>query len=140
MVSVYDIHHSKLIAETAKDLKGKVKEPSFTLFAKTGVNRERSPDKSDWYYTRLAAVLRKFYVRGKITTNVLTILYGGKKNNGIEPEHFCKGSGSIARHCAQDLEKLGYLKKTEDGRAITTEGRKYLDSIAHKVKKAMDKK
>jgi small subunit ribosomal protein S19e len=139
MVSVYDVHHSKLIAEVAKEFKGKVKEPKFTAFVKTGVSRERAPEQLDWYYTRLAAVFRKFYVKGKITSNVLKILYGGKKNKGIEPEHFYKASGAIIRHCVQDLEKLGYLKKTETGRTITLEGRKYLDNVAYKIKKAEKK-
>lgn len=139
MTSVYDVHHSKLIAEVAKELKEKVKEPQFVTFAKTGVNRERAPGQVDWYYTRLAAILRKFYIKGRITTNVLRILYGGKKNRGVRREHFYKGSGAIIRHCVQDLEKLGYLKKTDKGRAITAEGRRYLDEVAYRIKKAEKK-
>ncbi|MDD4983386.1 MAG: 30S ribosomal protein S19e [Candidatus ainarchaeum sp.] len=139
MVSVYDVHHSKLIAAVAKELKEKVEAPKFTVFAKTGKMKERSPQDIDWYYSRLAAVFRKFYVKGTITTNVLTILYGGKKNYGVEPEHFCKGSGAIARHCVQDLEKLGYLKKTDKGRTITQAGRTYLDKVAYTIIKSEKK-
>jgi ribosomal protein S19E (S16A) len=38
-----------------------------------------------------------------------------------------------------NLEKIGYLEKTEKGRRITVSGRKYVDGFANKIQKELAK-
>jgi len=133
MTSVYDVPAEKLIFAVAEDLKKKVKEPEYTGHVKTGVSKERAPDQEDWWYIRLASVLRKFYTKEALGTEMLRNYFGGKHNRGTKRPHFEKASGKIIRDCVHSLESLGYVKKAEQGKIITSEGRKYIDSFAKKV-------
>lgn len=139
MVSVYDVPAEKLIVTIAEDLKKKVKEPAYTQFVKTGVCKDRAPDQNDWWYIRMAAVLRKFYSKDSLGTEILRGYFGSLHKRGCARPHFAKSSGKIIRDCVQNLEKLGYLEKAEKGRKITPAGRKYIDSFAEKVNKSLVK-
>lgn len=142
MVSVYDVHTEKLIFRVAEDLKTKVKAPDFASIIKAGVHRERCPENPDWWYIRLAAILRKFYTKKTLGINILRGYYGGAKRRGAKPSKFALGSGKAMRLCVQQLEKEGFIEKKDSGRQITLKGRKYLEKFAKelfdasKVKKA----
>lgn len=136
-MSVYDVPASNLINAVANDLKENIKfeKPNWVDFVKTGVSRERAPDNNDWWYIRAASILRKMYIRKKeIGVNRLRSLYGGRKNRGVMPEHFYKGSGKIIRTILQKFDAIGFTEKTEKGRVISSKGISYLDNISKKVK------
>lgn len=138
MTSVRDVPANKFIELVAKDLKEnqKVKMPEFAKFVKTGPNRERAPQNSDWWYVRMASIFRKIYITGKVNVKSLRSYYGGKKNRGVRPEKFFKSGGKIIRVCLQDLEKLGFVKIADDGgRVLTKEGQSYLDKQATQILK-----
>ena len=79
--------------------------------------------------------MRKLYVKGPVGINRLKTEYGGRQNRGVKPEHHHAGGGKIIRVLLQQLEKAGYVSKSKKGRAITSAGVKFLDSIAFKVSK-----
>jgi small subunit ribosomal protein S19e len=133
MVSVYEVSPNKLILLVAKDIKKKVKAPEYTKYVKTGIHKERAPDQEDWFYIRMAAILRKFYTKRQLGVEILRGYFGGKQRRGVRRSHFKKASGKIIRDCVQALEKEGYLKKTEKGRKITPNGRKYLNLFAKQI-------
>ena len=60
----------------------------------------------------------------------LRTFYGGKKDRGVNPEKFRKGSGSIVRVALHQLEDAGYVEKVDAGRIITPEGRSFLDNTS----------
>ncbi len=135
MVTVYDVPADKLIQKTAQKLKEMdLNVPSWVPFVKTGVSRERRPEQDDWWYIRCASILRKVYINGPVGVERLRTAYGGRKNRGHEPEHFYKGSGNIIRTALQELERLGFIKRTPKGRVITPKGRSFLDNLAKEVK------
>ena len=135
MTTVYDVPPTKLIEKLAEKLKDmNIEEPSWTAFVKTGAHKERQPDNDDWWYVRCASVLRKIYINGPVGVEKLRTAYGGRKNRGHEPEHFYKGSGNIIRKALQELEKLGFVEKTPEGRVVTPKGRSFLDNIAKEVR------
>ncbi len=137
MVTVYDIPPEKLIYEVAEKLKEdkKIKVPEWTYWVTTGVHKERGPEQEDWWYIRLASVLRKTYIKGPVGTSRLSSEYGGKEDRGSKRYKARKGSRSIVRKCFQQLESLGYVKKDKNGRAITPQGRAFLDNIARDIMK-----
>lgn len=143
MTSVKDVNPHTLINMVAKDLKETkgVKMPEFAAFVKTGSHRERSPDNPDWWFIRMASILRKVYISGNVNVNSLRNYYGGRKNRGVKPEIFRKAGGKIIRVCLQDLEKLGFVKVSDkkDGRILTSKGQKYLDKIASDLSKVSSK-
>jgi len=147
LTSVKDVNPHTLIDMVAKDLKENkgVKMPEFAAFVKTGSHRERSPDNVDWWFVRMASILRKVYISGNVDVNALRNYYGGRKNRGVRPEIFRKAGGKIIRVCLQNLEKLGFVKISDNkkGRIITPQGQKYLDkhaSVLAKVKVPVVKK
>ena len=134
MATIYDIETSKLIDNAANKLKELVKAPEFTKYIKTSHSKERPPVEKDWYYKRLASVLRTVYVRGPIGTNKLRTKYGSRKNRGMAEERSYKGAGKVVRVALQELEKLGFIKQVEKGihkgRIITPKGKSFLDKLA----------
>lgn len=141
MVSFRDVEALALINQVASELKKdkKITPPAWVPFVKTGSHKERPPQSADWWYTRVAAVLRTVAVSGPIGTNKLTVKFGGKKRRGHQKPEFRTGSGSIARKSLQQLEAAGLIKhetvSDRKGRVVTGAGHKLLDGCARAVAK-----
>lgn len=146
MTSAFDVPADKLIEKSAEALKkvDAIKPPVWTTFVKTGAHKERPPMRPDWWYTRVASMLRTVYKMGPIGVSKLRTKYGGKKSRGYKTEHFVKGSGSIARKVLQQLEAAGFVAKVEKdkhkGRILTPKGKSFIDKIAVSVAKEMPKR
>jgi small subunit ribosomal protein S19e len=142
LTNVKDVDAHPLILKIAEDLKENqgVKMPEFAVFVKTGSHKERAPEDKDWWFIRMASILRKVYVSGTVTVKSLRSYYGGKKRRGVRPSKFRKAGGKIIRVCLQDLEKLGFVKQTElKGRQITPKGQAHLDKMATQLFKDVNK-
>lgn len=133
-MGVYDIpadEYNKKLAEALKQIP-EFKMPEWAAFVKTSVARERPPAETDFWYKRAASILRQIYIKGIVGVNRLRTRYGGRKNRGMKPEEFRKGSGKIIRTILQQAEKAGIVEKFKDkraGRRLTTKGKELLDSI-----------
>ncbi len=140
MTTVYDVPPDLLLQAVASDLRkaDQAKPPTWAAFVKTGVHREKSPSDGGWWHTRLAAVLRKVYVKGPVGTERLAGEFGGARDAGSAPYHPRKGSRSVIRTALTQLEDLGYLKKGDKGgRSITPKGQSYLDGKAREILKKL---
>ncbi|MCX6801437.1 MAG: 40S ribosomal protein S19 [Candidatus Diapherotrites archaeon] len=130
-MAIQDVPPGYVVEEAGKKLLPELEEPKFASYVKTGMHRERSPEREDWFPIRCASILYRAYKEGVIGTEMLRSYYGGKRNRGRKKEHFYKASGKVIRTCVQQLEKKGYLKKAEPkGRKITQKGMQLLDSAA----------
>ncbi|MBC8495574.1 30S ribosomal protein S19e [archaeon] len=136
---LYDVPQNELIEKTATELKKLIHMPSWAPFVKTGTHKQRPPIDPDWWYVRAAAILRKIYLRGPVGVSKLKVQYGGKKNRGVRPEKFCKGSGSVIRKVLQQLEEAKLIKQEavgkHKGRVITPKGKSVLFSVAKSIGK-----
>jgi small subunit ribosomal protein S19e len=139
---MYDVPTNELIDKIAEELK-KIKEirpPSWSVFVKTGMSKERPPAREDWWYVRAAAVLRTVRRLGPVGVEKLRTKYGGRKNRGHMTEHAFKGSGNILRKVLQQLDSAGLTKKVSDGlkkgRIITPKGISLMDKAAVQIYKA----
>eukprot|EP00095_Tigriopus_kingsejongensis_P006546 maker-scaffold515_size150689-snap-gene-0.41 protein:Tk06546 transcript:maker-scaffold515_size150689-snap-gene-0.41-mRNA-1 annotation:"40s ribosomal protein s19" len=136
-VSVKDVDQQKFTAALAAFLKksGKVKLPEWVDIVKTNVAKELAPYDEDWYYIRCASVARHIYVRSPVGVHSITKIYGVRKNNGSQPSHWRRGSGSVARKTLQSLETMKWVEKDANGgRKLTSQGRRDLDRIAAQIK------
>ena len=61
-------------------------------------------------FCALASMARKIYLRGGLGVGAFRRIYGGSKRNGSRPPHFCKSSGSIARHILQQLQTMKIIE------------------------------
>jgi len=140
-MAVHDVDATLLIKRVAEELKKEpqIKPAAWAPFVKTGMSRERAPVQSDWWHVRAASILRKLFVLGPIGTHKLQTLYGGRKNEGMAPEHFYPGAGNNIRKILQQLEKSGLAKQTvkgvHKGRIVTPKGHQMLEAVAAVIMK-----
>jgi small subunit ribosomal protein S19e len=142
MPTPYEVPANLLIARVADRLKqeGKIAPPDWSRYAKTGVHREKSPLNPDWWFERVAAILRKVYIKGPIGSSRLAAEFGGRVDRGVKPYRARKGSRSIARHSLRQLEDAGYLEKLQKrGRVISPSGRRLLDKLSREILNEMAK-
>jgi small subunit ribosomal protein S19e len=134
--SVRNVPASLFISMYADFLKksGRVELPSWLNIVKTGNNKVNSPENPNWYFYRLAALSRKFYLnRGKGIGN-LRKDYGGKKRRGSRPGKRVLSSGKILRLAIQQLEKLNIIYQDDHGkRKITKKAKQDMDKRAGKI-------
>ena len=138
MVTVTEVPADKFIEKLALYLKERIVElrpPTWAYMVKTGTNREKPPEDPNWWYYRAASILRKLYIRARpVGIERLRTAYGGRKNRGVRPEHFKKGSGSVIREILQQLERAGLVRKIPGkGRILSPAGYSLLDHIAFEV-------
>ena len=136
MTTAYDVPAEKLIASIAEELKKKedIQPPEWSGFVKTGIHKEKSPGEPDWWYTRVAAVLRKVYIYGPIGTEKLSAHFGGPVDRGSKPTHAWTGSRSIVRLSLQQLEKAGLVSTQKSkGRFVSAQGQKMLDNASYAI-------
>ncbi|KAK9005463.1 hypothetical protein V6N11_042896 [Hibiscus sabdariffa] len=108
--------------------------PPWTDIVKTGKLKELPPYDPDWYYIRAASMARKIYLRGGLGVGAFRRIYGGAKRNGSRPRHFCKSSGSVARHVLQQLQNVSIIDiDPKGGRRITSNGQLDLDQVAGRI-------
>ncbi len=140
MTTIYDVPADKLIEITSVKLSAMedLEAPDWSKFVKTGVHKEKAPTQENWWFIRMASILRRIYIKGPIGVSRLRGDYGGKKRRGAKRSKAAKGSGKIIRVCLQDLEKVGLIKNVEeDGRIISPKGQSFLDNNAHEVLKTL---
>ncbi len=140
MTTVYDVPADRLIDSLSNELKGRsdLTKADWLEFVKTGRHREKRPADTDWWYKRMAAVLRKVYVHGPVGSSRLSAYFGGSADRGSKPNRARKGSRAIARYALKQLEQAGLIVTDgHKGRRISPEGQRLLDNTAHKVLKGM---
>ena len=135
MTTVFDVPADLLIKKVADEFKNndKIQSPQWANFVRTGVHKERKPESADWWYIRTASIIRRVYIDGPVGVESLRTFYGGKKDRGVRPEKFKKGSGAIIRNALHQLEDAGYVEKVEGGRVVTPQGRSFLDKISGEI-------
>jgi len=125
------------LAEKLKEFE-EFKEPEFISFVKSSVSRQRPINEQDFWFKRAASILRQISIKGVVGVNRLRNRYGGRKNRGVKPEKFAKGSGKIIRLIIQQAESAGLVEKVKGkrtGRKLTDKGIKLLQGIEKWLRK-----
>ena len=107
--------------------------PEWALYVKTSVSKVRPPINNDWWYNRIASILRQISIQGVVGVGRLRTKYGSRKNRGMKPEMFMKASGKAIRTMLQQAEKFGLLEKVKEGRRfgrrLTANGKLFMEDI-----------
>ena len=135
MTTVYDVKAEDLIADIALKIKKdkNIAPPAWNNLVKTGVNRTIPPHDKEWWYVRLASILRRVYLDGPVGISRLRSFYGGKHRKGVRRNRFVKSSGMVIRTGLKQLETAGYIDKSKKGRKISVKGQSFLDNTAHEI-------
>jgi small subunit ribosomal protein S19e len=142
MVNVYDVPADQLISRLADRLKneGKIKPPEWADYVKTGVHKEKAPIQDNWWYLRVAAVLRKVYIKGPIGVSRLSSEFGGRVDRGSKPYRARQGGRSIARTALKQLEEQGLVVNEKGkGRRVSPGGSSLIDNVSYEVFKDLAK-
>ncbi len=128
-----------IIEELSKDLK--LTPPEWAGYVKTSHGNQRTPVRNDWWQVRAASILLKIQDLGPVGTNKLSVKYGTKKDRGVRPEEFARGSRNIIRKILQQLEANKLVEQTtigvHKGRIVTKQGLKLINEAS---KRAANKK
>ena len=135
-MTVYDFDQQEYNLKLAEALKKipEFKKPEWVEFVKSSSSKERPIEDEDFWHKRAASIMRQAYVRGVVGVNRLKTRYGSKKNRGMQPEIFRKGSGKIVRVILQQAEAAGLIEKTGDdakkaGRKLTDKGKELMEGL-----------
>ena len=136
MVSIKEVDPQKLINELKEELKKypELAPPEWVMFVKSSHGSERPPEQKDFWYIRMAAIMRRLYLDGPVGVSRLRSYFARRKRRGRRPRKTAKASGNIIRKILQKLEKAGFAMQVKGGRILTPKGRSLLDKIAEKVK------
>ena len=134
-----NVSKQELIPALAKKLELELEKPDWADFVKTGVHKERPPVDDKWWFMRGASILLKINDFEPIGVSKLRTIYGGRKNRGVKPEHFFRGSGSIIRKLLQQLETKGFLKQEtkaqHKGRELTPKAHSLIAQTSKEINK-----
>jgi len=144
MVTLYDAPADDLVREVADRLDGRIEEPDWVGFTKSGAHAELPPERDDFWHVRAASLLRKVAVDGPVGVERLATAYGGKKSGSnryrVAPGTHAPGSRKLIRSALQALEDEGLLETAQgEGRRVTDEGRAFLDDTAADVIADLDR-
>ncbi|MEM4703344.1 MAG: 30S ribosomal protein S19e [Candidatus Pacearchaeota archaeon] len=139
-ITPHHINAEKFILALAQKLKEmpEFKAPEWSLYIKTGPSKMRPPESPNWWYIRAASILRALYIKGVVGVSRLRTKYGSRKNRGMKPEKFYKGSGKIIRVILQQATRTGFIehiKGKKTGRKLTKKGKEFLEEFAQKISK-----
>lgn len=131
--TVKDVAAAEFVKCYAAHLKraGNIELPKTVDLWKTAPHKELSPYDADWFYTRVASMARKLYMKPGRGVGEFRKVYGGRKRRGSKPSHRGKASSGPLRKALQELEKLGVIEKDPNGgRKLTRKGRSEMDTQA----------
>eukprot|EP00483_Globobulimina_turgida_P010895 UN10916 len=139
ILPVKDVNQQVFVRRLGHYLKkcGKIELPEWVDCVKTGYSKELPPNNQDWYYTRMASVIRRVYTRCPSGVSGLARRYGSKnRRRGVRPAHTARGARKIIRVSLQQFEKLGWMRKAERGRKLTVQGRNFMDEFSGRIKRS----
>jgi small subunit ribosomal protein S19e len=138
-MGVYDFEQQEYNLKLAEALKKipEFKKPEWADFVKSSSGKERPIDDRDFWHKRAASVLKQIYRSKVIGVSRLRTKYGTRKNRGMKPERFAKGSGKIIRSILQQCDKAGFTEmikahkgtKIRPGRKLTEKGLAFMEEI-----------
>lgn len=100
---------------------------------KTGFGRQYSPDSPDWFYTRMAAIVRQAMCKGRVSLKGLAFRYGNRKNRGVRPSCFAKASNFVNGSAIAELEKIGWINFADKDNILTESAKEVLGDIIEKI-------
>lgn len=133
---IYDVRPIKFNEALKAYLKSskKIVLPENYDIMKTGEGRELAPYDDDWYFTRVAAIVRQIAKNGGVTSESIAERYGCRKNRGCRPSRFAPAYKEIGDSVLENLRNMGWINPTNSGNMLTEQGVTVVREIIEKVR------
>ena len=135
MDSVFRVQPAPLLRAIADTLKKnqQIALPKDVDLIKTGSSRENAPSDRDWFYMRMAAIIRQAMCKGRVSLKGLAYRFGARKNRGVRPSKFARASTFVIGSAIEQLEKIGWINFKNSGSILTDSAREVLGELIEKV-------
>ncbi|KAI5148369.1 small subunit ribosomal protein S19e [Enteropsectra breve] len=135
MDSVFRVQPKPLINAIVDTLKsnGNISLPENHDIIKTGHGKQYSPENPDWYYVRMAAIVRQAMRFGTVSRKGLAHRYGIRKNRGVRPTKFARASDFVNHSAIEELKKIGWFNFDNEENILTKEAKDILGEIVDKI-------
>ncbi|ADM12650.1 40S ribosomal protein S19 [Encephalitozoon intestinalis ATCC 50506] len=135
MEEIYDVRPEKFNEALKSYLKStnKVVPIKDHDIMKTGEGREQAPIDEDWYFTRMASIVRQISIRGTVTPEYLANKYGSSKNRGCRPSKYVGAYPEIGISVLENLKNMGWINDHPQD-MLTEKGKTVVKEIIEKVR------
>lgn len=135
MESAYRVQAAPLLSAIVDTLKAnyEITMPKNHDLIKTGSGRVHAPENADWFYHRVAAILRQVMCKGRVSLKGLAYRFGNRKNRGVRPSKFARSSLFVNESAIKELEKIGFIKFQPEGSILTPAAREVLGELIEKI-------
>lgn len=135
MEQVYRVKAAPLIEaikETLKSNEG-ITLPKDVDLIKTSHGKQYSPEDANWFYTRMASIVRYSMCKGTVSLKGLRRKYSCRKNAGARPSRYAKGSEFVIESAIEQLIKIQWLDFANKQDILTPSAKEILSEILEKV-------
>lgn len=135
MDAVFQVQPVPLVKAIAEALKqnDQVELPKNHDLIKSGHGRQYSPEDADWFYVRMASIVRQTMCKGKVSLKGLAFRYGNRKNRGVRPTKFAMSSNFVNGSAIDQLKKIGWINYAQKDNILTEKAKIVLKEIIEKI-------
>lgn len=135
MEGVYRTKALPLIEAIQETLKTKteIELPKNCDLIKTSHGKQYSPESPFWFYTRMASIVRTAMCKGTVSLKGLSQKYSCRKNGGVRPSRYAKGSEFVNESAIEQLIKIGWFDFSDKKDILTSTAKEVLGEIIEKV-------
>lgn len=137
MEGVYRVKADPLIDGIRENLQNNqsITLPKDYVFIKTSHGKEFSPEDSNWFYIRMASIVRYAMCKGTVSLKGLCRKYSCRKNAGVRPSRYAKGSEFVIESAIEELKKIGWFSFDNKKDILTPKAKEILSEIMEKINK-----
>ncbi len=135
MEQVYRVKATPLIEAIKETLKTKneIELPINWDLIKTSHGKEFSPEDPNWFYVRMASIVRTVMCKGTVSLKTLARKHSCRKNSGVRPSRYAKASDFVNESAVEQLIKIGWFNFKSEKDILTAPAKEVLGEIIEKI-------
>lgn len=135
MEQAYRVKAAPLIEAIKETLKSKndIKLPENYDLIKTSHGKQYSPEDPNWFYVRMASIVRTVMCKGSVSLKTLARKHSCRKNGGVRPSRYAKASDFVNASAVEQLIKIGWFNFQSKNDILTSNAKEVLGEIIEKI-------
>lgn len=135
MEQVYRVKATPLIEAIKETLKAKtdITLPENSDLIKTSHGKEFSPEDPNWFFVRMASIVRTVMCKGSVSLKTLGRKHSCRKNGGVRPSRHARASSFVNESAVEQLVKIGWFNFQSKKDILTAPAKEILGEIIEKI-------